>query len=284
MKMCAELGARFLVKKPVDVGTIQSLWQHLDLKVLRTEKIKDLLRGGIITCVGDKSTCDSEMNSFANNQKDDNKKKYYLMWTPHLQKKFLDALEILGEDASPKKIKMIMDVDNIDRRQIATHLQKHRLKLKMKLNKALFTNGSSNGSSNSGTEPAESHPRCRSTTLQPHPCSAQAAKITMQILPEDDDEHDDIYAAMRRALQDRTVFDECQYSMDPCGDEHDVGGGYGCAGEANARDSSSGDHHQVAAVAEEDMINNMPSPEDMQATRGKAPVFSLVDYSDSESG
>ncbi len=48
MKRCVQLGAQILVKKPLDVVTIQNLWQHLDIKVLKMEKIKDMLQGGFI--------------------------------------------------------------------------------------------------------------------------------------------------------------------------------------------------------------------------------------------
>ncbi len=49
MKRCVQLGARFLVKKPLDFETTQNIWQHLDLKVVRMEKIKGLLQGSIIS-------------------------------------------------------------------------------------------------------------------------------------------------------------------------------------------------------------------------------------------
>uniref|UniRef100_A0A0E0KPA4 Response regulatory domain-containing protein n=1 Tax=Oryza punctata TaxID=4537 RepID=A0A0E0KPA4_ORYPU len=284
MKRCVQLGAQFLVKKPLDVVTIQNLWQHLDMKVLKMEKIKDLLQGG-----GDKSTCASEMNSFPESQKDGTKRKYYLMWTPHLQKKFLHALEILGEDASPKQIKMIMDVDNIDRKQIATHLQKHRLQLKKKLNKASFTKGINEDTSNPRTEHQKNHPTCCTVTLQPHSNTHQPAETTMQILSEDV-EHNDVYAAMRRALQDGTVFDESMYSSNPSGDEDDVVGD-GRADKANAIDSS-GDHYQVTFVLTsprnvdytQEIMNKSTTFDDVQVTRGgKATVSRLVDYSDSDS-
>ncbi len=48
MKRCVKLGAQFLVNKPLDAGTIKNLWQYVDLKVLRMEKIKDLLQGGVV--------------------------------------------------------------------------------------------------------------------------------------------------------------------------------------------------------------------------------------------
>lgn len=59
---------------------------------------------------------------------------------------------------------------------------------------------------------------------------------------------DDVYTAMRRSLHLGTIFDESNYSNDPCSNEDKVGedeiGGYGCANEANATHSS--DDHNVA--------------------------------------
>ncbi|XP_066165888.1 two-component response regulator ORR29 [Oryza sativa Japonica Group] len=197
-------------------------------------------------------------------------------------------------NASPKNIKKIMGVDNIDCRQIAAHLQKHRLRLTKDLKKASFTTDTSKDESNSRIGPAESHHVCRNaSTLQPR-SNTQPTETTMQILSEDA-EYDDVYAAMRRALQYGIVFDESKHSSDPSGDEDEqvvVGGDQdGCANEANDIDSS-GDHHQVAAVvtkpcnanASQEIINKMTNSDGMQATKGsKAAVFRLVDYSESDS-
>uniref|UniRef100_A0A0E0DCS4 Response regulatory domain-containing protein n=1 Tax=Oryza meridionalis TaxID=40149 RepID=A0A0E0DCS4_9ORYZ len=58
---------------------------------------------------------------------------------------------------------------------------------------------------------------------------------------------DDVYTAMRRSLHLGTIFDESNYSNDPCSNEDEAGedeiGGYGCANEANATHSS--DDHNV---------------------------------------
>jgi len=45
MKRSVELGARFLVKKPLDGNTINNMWQHLDLKFYWWEKIEYLFQG-----------------------------------------------------------------------------------------------------------------------------------------------------------------------------------------------------------------------------------------------
>ncbi|XP_052151355.1 two-component response regulator ORR29-like [Oryza glaberrima] len=44
MMRCVKLGARFLVKKPLNEETVGNLWQHVDLKVLKMEKIRELLQ------------------------------------------------------------------------------------------------------------------------------------------------------------------------------------------------------------------------------------------------
>ncbi|XP_044415322.1 two-component response regulator ORR29-like [Triticum aestivum] len=45
MKRSIELGARLLAKKPLDANNIHNMWQHLDVKVLRLNKIKCLFQG-----------------------------------------------------------------------------------------------------------------------------------------------------------------------------------------------------------------------------------------------
>ena len=45
MKRSIELGARFLAKKPLDATTIHNMWQHLDVKVLRLNRMKYLFQG-----------------------------------------------------------------------------------------------------------------------------------------------------------------------------------------------------------------------------------------------
>uniref|UniRef100_A0A0D9W3P3 Response regulatory domain-containing protein n=1 Tax=Leersia perrieri TaxID=77586 RepID=A0A0D9W3P3_9ORYZ len=44
MMRCARLGACFLLKKPLSDDAVSNLWQHVNLKALRREKIKELLQ------------------------------------------------------------------------------------------------------------------------------------------------------------------------------------------------------------------------------------------------
>ena len=45
MMRCVKLAARFLVKKPPNEDIVHDLWQHIALKVLMMEKIRELLQG-----------------------------------------------------------------------------------------------------------------------------------------------------------------------------------------------------------------------------------------------
>ncbi|KAF0893862.1 hypothetical protein E2562_031399 [Oryza meyeriana var. granulata] len=44
MMRCVQLGACFLAKKPLSDETVRNLWQHVDLKVLKVKKIRELLQ------------------------------------------------------------------------------------------------------------------------------------------------------------------------------------------------------------------------------------------------
>ncbi|KAM0900437.1 hypothetical protein ACQ4PT_020647 [Festuca glaucescens] len=77
-----------------------------------------------------------------------NPKKPRVVWTDELCKEFLEAYNKLvaaGEDPVPKKILHVMNNPTLTREHIASHLQKHRLKLKEACTDPLRT-------SHSGTE------------------------------------------------------------------------------------------------------------------------------------
>ncbi|TVU17063.1 hypothetical protein EJB05_33074, partial [Eragrostis curvula] len=128
MQRCVELGARFLVKNPVDTSTMCNIWQYLDLKHLRMEKIKQLFKGIQGKTQGVNCLVKGELEKSVNKCAEGTRKKTaYLMWTPFLQKKFLHAYDLLGDAATPKKIEMIMNVNSIDRKQISAHLQEEEM-------------------------------------------------------------------------------------------------------------------------------------------------------------
>lgn len=54
-----------------------------------------------------------------------------LVWTPKLHQRFVDVIDHLGiENAVPKTIMEMMNVDGLTRENVASHLQKYRLYLK----------------------------------------------------------------------------------------------------------------------------------------------------------
>lgn len=58
-------------------------------------------------------------------------KRVRLVWTPQLHKRFVDVVRYLGiENAVPKTVMEMMNVEGLTRENVASHLQKYRLYLK----------------------------------------------------------------------------------------------------------------------------------------------------------
>ncbi|KAJ0723456.1 putative transcription factor MYB-HB-like family [Helianthus annuus] len=58
-------------------------------------------------------------------------KRPHLVWTPQLHKRFMDVVAHLGvKNAVPKTIMQLMNVEELTRENVASHLQKYRLYLK----------------------------------------------------------------------------------------------------------------------------------------------------------
>ncbi|CAG9467081.1 unnamed protein product [Pedinophyceae sp. YPF-701] len=86
-------------------------------------------------------------------------KRTRLVWTPELHNRFVAAVNQLGIDnAVPKAILQVMNVDGLTRENVASHLQKYRLTLKRDVDRTSGRNGRSPapaGSSQS-SEPSSS--------------------------------------------------------------------------------------------------------------------------------
>ncbi|XP_066365638.1 two-component response regulator ORR29-like [Miscanthus floridulus] len=68
----------------------------------------------------------NEETQGASHQKHNNTnktKKGYICWTPYLHGKFLRALEILREGACARNIEIIMNINRVNRKHIASHMQ-----------------------------------------------------------------------------------------------------------------------------------------------------------------
>ncbi|KAE8801823.1 two-component response regulator orr29 [Hordeum vulgare] len=281
MKRSIELGACFLVKKPLDANTIHSIWQHLDVKVLRLNRMKHLFQG-----VGDNAQDGEEVGESVAQTKDGTKTTTYLKWKPFLESKFLYALQILGANASPSKIKIIMNVDSVTRTQISAHLQKHRKRMEKEQNMAMFMDSYGNSASNSKSVKA----RHTIPNMPGNHSNDNVQRTTMPSLSGDPQGLDISAAAMRRALRLGAVFDEFQYSSGPSSDEQcdaigHIMGEDGIAYEANGSNSST--HGQVVAqtynsrAAQEITFRNNYHDGQVSNT-SKVPVAGLVDYPDSE--
>ncbi|PUZ46646.1 hypothetical protein GQ55_7G098200 [Panicum hallii var. hallii] len=222
MKRSVELGARFLIKKPHDAKRINDLWQHLDTRN-RREKIEDIFQG-IEGKKDDVFKSDNEFREGANKQK-----VTQLMWTPFLQQKFLQALELLGEAATPKMIQLIMNVDSIDRNQVSAHLQKHRKKIEKELRNS-SAKKCSNGASSSQPNTSQYNPEIQSVDTSDEDMSWDQTESTNDIQGENN-----MIEAMRRALRLGTVFDESQLPNDPSGKQASKGE-VDMMGDGNSRD------------------------------------------------
>lgn len=99
-------GACDYLIKPIRSLEVKNLWQHIWRKKVQPDE-------------GDAK------------KKSANPKKPRVVWTPELHKQFVDAVNVLGLDkAVPKRILDIMEVPNLTRENVASHLQKYRLYLK----------------------------------------------------------------------------------------------------------------------------------------------------------
>ncbi|KAJ4873909.1 Two-component response regulator ARR10 [Raphanus sativus] len=140
-------GACDYLVKPVRIEELKNIWQH----VVRKSKFKKMIKSIVTTnCV---SEGNSDQNGVrANRKRKDqleeedeeqeeqergNEKKPRVIWTRELHNKFLAAVDHVGvKNAVPKKILELMNVDNLTRENVGSHLQKFRLALKKINNEA----------------------------------------------------------------------------------------------------------------------------------------------------
>ncbi|KAL6650542.1 hypothetical protein ACP70R_009467 [Stipagrostis hirtigluma subsp. patula] len=287
MKRCVELGARFLVKKPLDdTNIINNMWQHLDLKLTRMEKIKNLFQGIGGTSPGVNNSSDEVLENSVNKCGNGSK---HLMWTPFLQRKFLHALQLLGDAATPKKIEVIMNVNSIDRKQISAHLQKHRKRMEKELNDSMAGAKCSNGAPNS-SEPL------KACEKGPDTCQYNPEQADDEEKSQDETESfttgtqgKKVYAAMRRAMQLGTTFEDMQLCNGPSGCEGNIGE-LNTTGDGNAQDNNTvkfGDTKLISKTHNADnskKVTNVDDPDNKQANSedDQTGVVKLVTYSDSE--
>lgn len=224
------------------------------------------------------------------------------MWTPFLQRKFLQAVELLGEDASPKKIQLLMNVNSVSRKQISAHLQKHRKKVEKELRNSNANNSSHGIGGASNSRPSRIFEIGHGSTfqynrpdVQPEHRSDESVSLE-QTETIEETQSNRLYEAMRRALQLGSVFEEPQLpNIDPPAgkDAREVeevemttrDGNYRDAGtdafgEKNeAPETHSSDDNNAKVKSKDDSADKLVSCHDELR-----PVVTLVTYSDSEDG
>ncbi|XP_027343253.1 two-component response regulator ARR14-like [Abrus precatorius] len=138
--------------KPLRPEQIRDIWLHVAKKVLNDKKKQDNL-GSLDNNNGqNQRNGDSEVNSSVinategvqrnsnSNEADESENNYQpprrrprLVWTSTLHNHFIDVVNQLGADkAVPKRILELMNIPNLTRENVASHLQKYRLHLKRK--------------------------------------------------------------------------------------------------------------------------------------------------------
>ncbi|CAL4988069.1 unnamed protein product [Urochloa decumbens] len=284
MKRCVELGARFLVKKPLDTYTVNNLWQHLEQKFARIKKIKELFQGVEGTTHG--LNC-LELEKSVNRCGDGTKlKATNLIWTPYLESKFAAALDLLGEGATPSKIQLVMNIKSIKRKHISTHLQKHRKKIEKKLRN---TDGKMCNTCASGPNKCS----CDSDIQLNDKTHEERTSDQTGSFTKENEGNKVCYEAMQRALRFGVVFDELQIIRnDPSGEEANRGEVDRMADGGNAQVESTFAFGDINAVVSGEARNTDGAKEVMSkvANSGnqvpcggdQTGVVKLVAYSDSE--
>ncbi|XP_026379415.1 two-component response regulator ORR26-like [Papaver somniferum] len=151
-------GAAFYLTKPLTYSDIEKLWQHVFTRKMETKIMKQTEIRGQDSLQQEKQKISSIDGSSKANDQETLHKTYELtnrkeplddplsddetsrlpqipkngkgvMWKGTLQNLFLQAVEYMGvTHAEPKKIQEYMKVPGLTRKNIASHLQKHRFK------------------------------------------------------------------------------------------------------------------------------------------------------------
>ncbi|KAK1612937.1 hypothetical protein QYE76_036610 [Lolium multiflorum] len=141
-------GACDFIVKPVNIKEIRNIWQHVVRKnhvavnysSSHSDDADQRVGQPVIAEGGTKSKKCSKKKRNYRDVSDENResrsirttrKKPRLSWTGELHNRFLEVVNRLGIDrAVPKAILQMMNVHNLSRESVASHLQKYRLYLK----------------------------------------------------------------------------------------------------------------------------------------------------------
>ncbi|WMV20415.1 hypothetical protein MTR67_013800 [Solanum verrucosum] len=120
-----ESDAAFFIVKPISQNDVHELWQYAIMQRQKKKK-KNIGKQGIVQeNTNEEIVAENERNVITPPRKSK------LIWTEYLHNKFLEAITILGlKRAHPKRILEVMDIPELTRENVASHLQKYRLYLK----------------------------------------------------------------------------------------------------------------------------------------------------------
>ncbi|GLT36063.1 hypothetical protein SLA2020_104680 [Shorea laevis] len=114
--------------KPVRIQEIQILWQYVFRKRMQDSgRISKQLKPKMNK--GDEE--EANIHTFDGSASEDDafQRKTRVIWTKELHNIFVAAVQALGDNAKPKEIQRIMNVEGISRQSVSSHLQKYRMHL-----------------------------------------------------------------------------------------------------------------------------------------------------------
>ncbi|MCE3216872.1 hypothetical protein HAX54_008791, partial [Datura stramonium] len=134
-----EQGAYFILMKPISTKKLKNLWQYVYRHQIEASQKSKYEANNLVELMDsiDKEIQDKGFDAeeeqdhslvLKNCTEEQVKTKQCMKWTPDLKKKFEEAVHNLGEKARPKYILELMNVPNLNRRQVKNYLQKYRVK------------------------------------------------------------------------------------------------------------------------------------------------------------
>ncbi|KAK1292153.1 putative two-component response regulator ARR20 [Acorus calamus] len=127
-------GARDCLIKPISNESLKYLWKHTVKKCKNMEQSSNYVdEGNVLLLAQDDNMNNGEVEDMNMDSQSPTSKKR-VVWTSDIEIPFLEAVNELGERACPKAILEHMNKSNpksnLTRQNIASHLQKHRLRQK----------------------------------------------------------------------------------------------------------------------------------------------------------
>ncbi|XP_015957169.1 two-component response regulator ARR14-like [Arachis duranensis] len=133
-------GACYNLVKPLSEQDLRNMWQNVVEKTQKEVCYDDDESKGTVN--RRKRSLSTERDDHDHDvQSNTPNKKPRFIWTPERHQMFVDAVLQLGIDkAVPKKILELMDIPDLTRENVASHLQKYRMHLKQKSEETMQTN------------------------------------------------------------------------------------------------------------------------------------------------